>query len=134
MNLCGECGTYFFGIGGEVRWVTLRVRGAGEDPDVGMVYFVPDNSGEYPVGGEGFALREHDFAHEFKVCSIFWHIPYPTMVRLRDDLHVARGLRVNIEKGEESIVFIYFICRYFSADNLAKDAVLHGGGSITDIQ
>jgi hypothetical protein len=48
-------------------------------------------------------------------------------VALGDDQHVGRSLRVNVLKGNDLVVLIYLFGGNFTRDDLAEQAISHGG-------
>lgn len=72
-----------------------------------------------------------DFLYDFEVVSDIRYFPDPAIVSLRDDLDVARGLRVYIQESQEVVVFVHYVRRNFSGDDFAEDAGDHKGKYIT---
>lgn len=87
--------------------------------------FITDNSAHDQLFVEGFLLGQSDLLHNFEIFSGIRDIPDPAVMSLGDYQSMARCSRANIEKGEEVIVFIDNISRYFFLDDFTEDAVFH---------
>jgi len=96
-----------------------------EDPDVRMLDFVADDLAQYEFSVESFLLRERDLLDRFKVFADVWNIPDPSIMLFRNDLDVARRLRMYVEESQEIAVFIHDMRGYLFVYYLAEDAVFH---------
>lgn len=92
---------------------------------MGVFYFIADDLTEDPVGVKCFLLGAGYFCGDFEVRPNIRNIPNPAIVLLWDDLDMARGLRMDVEKGHEVGVFIDYLRGNFLVDYFAEDAVFH---------
>jgi len=100
----------------------LSVR---KNPDMGVRNFISNNPAQNPFIIERFLLSSCDLRNNFEILAGIRNVPNPAIMLLRNDLCVARRLRMNIEKSQKIVIFIDDMRGNFSLDNFTENAVGH---------